>query len=264
MRKLIATAGMTACGIVSALIGPGTAHATTGTAADCTGTAQIVSLGFASSSVQPGQNATAQLVAQNCTASAQQASVMWYARFLGAGVQGPPPGCVVVDPIILPLSLPASGQASSSFGLQVFDGCTATTLEVSATLRAPDGSTIEQRSADLPITGNGGGTGSCTASFTVLSQWTGGFVATLTVTNTGSSTLNGWVVTFTLPGDEKIAYAWNATVTQSGTRVTAKDVGYNASLPPGGSVSFGIQGTGGSPVAPPTGITLNGLPCTLV
>ncbi len=263
MRKLIAAAGITVCGIAAALIGTGTAHATTSTAADCTGTAQIVSLGFASSSVQPGQSATAQLVARNCTSSAQQVSVMWYARFLDAGLQGPPPGCVVVDPIILPLNLPASSQGGSSFGLQVFEGCTATTLEVSATLRAPDGSTIEQRSADLPIT-QSGGTGSCTASFTVLSQWTGGFVATLTVTNTGSSTLNGWVVTFTLTGAENIVNAWNATVTQSGTRVTAKDVGYNASLPPGGSVSFGIQGTGGSPVAPPTEITLNGAPCTLV
>ena len=262
MRKLIAAAGVTVCAIVSALIGTGTAHAASSTAADCTGTAQIVSLGFASSSVQPGQTATAQLVAQNCTASAQQLSVMWYARFLGAGVQVPLPGCVVVDPIVLPLNLPASGRGSSSFGLQVFNGCTATTLEVTATLQTPDGS--EQRSADLPITGNGGGTVSCTASFTVLSEWNGGFVAMLTVTNTGSSTLNGWVVTFTLAGDEHIASAWNATVTQSGAQVTAKDVGYNASLPPGGSVSFGIQGTGDGPVLPPTGIALNGTPCTLV
>lgn len=261
MRRFIAAVGMIVCGIASALTGTGTANAAA--AADCTGTAQIVSLGFASATVAPGQNATAQLVVQNCTASAQQLSVMWYARFLDAGVQGPPPGCVVVDPIILPLSLPASGQGSSSFGLQVFNGCTATTLEVSATLRGPDGSTIAQRIADLPITQNGGGR-PCTASFTVSSQWPGGFVATLAVTNTGNSTLNGWVVTFAFTGGEKVVNAWNATVTQSGAQVTAKNAGYNGSLPPGGSVSFGIQGTGGSAVAPPSGIALNGAPCTSV
>jgi cellulase/cellobiase CelA1 len=265
VRRLIGTIGIIACGIAAALVGSGTANATISVAAaDCTGTAQIVSLGFTQSTAQPGQTVTAQLVAQNCTTSAQQLSVMWYARLLGDSSQGPPPGCVVFDPLILPLNLPASGQGSSNFGLQLFNGCTASTLEVSATLRAPDGSTIAQRTADLPITQNGGSSGSCTASFTVLSQWTGGFVAVLTVTNTGNSTINGWVVKFTFTDGERIANAWNATVTQSGAQVTAKNMTYNASLPPGGSVSFGIQGTGSSAVTPPTGISLNGSPCSLV
>jgi hypothetical protein len=39
-------------------------------------------------------------------------------------------------------------------------------------------------------------------------------------------------------------------VTQSGTAVTAKNLSYNGTIPPGGSTTFGFQGTytGSNPV----------------
>ena len=56
--------------------------------------------------------------------------------------------------------------------------------------------------------------------------------------------------------------AWNATVTQSGSQVTAKSVSYNGSLATNASTSFGFNGswTGSNPV--PTSFTLNGVSCT--
>jgi len=38
-----------------------------------------------------------------------------------------------------------------------------------------------------------------------------GFVANLTLANTGTSTISPWTLTYSFPGDQKISNAWNAT-----------------------------------------------------
>ncbi|WP_323374126.1 cellulose-binding domain-containing protein [Plantactinospora alkalitolerans] len=91
-------------------------------------------------------------------------------------------------------------------------------------------------------------------------QWTGGFTAAIRVT-AGDTAVNGWTVTWTYGGDQRITNSWNAQVSQSGTAVTARNVAWNGSLPAGGSTEFGVQGTYASSAAAPTGFTLNGVPC---
>jgi len=108
---------------------------------------------------------------------------------------------------------------------------------------------------------SGGGTGTCRVAYT-KSEWAGGFTGNLTVTNTGTSAINGWNLAFAFPGDQHITNAWSATVNQNGTAVTATNVGYNASIPPGGSTSFGFQGTWGANDSNPTAFRLNGTTCT--
>ena len=105
------------------------------------------------------------------------------------------------------------------------------------------------------------GPGTCRVSYT-KSEWQGGMVADVTVSNTGGSAVNGWRLTFTLPGDTRVTNAWNATVTQSGAAVVATDMSYNGTIPAGGSQSFGFQGTWTSNDANPTGFALNGSACT--
>jgi acetylxylan esterase len=102
----------------------------------------------------------------------------------------------------------------------------------------------------------------CHVSYATTSQWTGGFVANVTVSDTGTSPVSGWTLRFTFPGDQKITTGWNATVTQSGAGVTAANASYDASISPGGSVSFGFQGTWATSDAAPTAFTLNGTTCT--
>jgi len=77
----------------------------------------------------------------------------------------------------------------------------------------------------------------------VQTQWQDGYVIQpVTITNTGTSTINSWTTTFTLPAGHAITGSWNATVTISGQTVTARSVSFNATIPPGGSVgSFGFQ-----------------------
>ncbi|MFI5064471.1 MAG: cellulose binding domain-containing protein, partial [Streptosporangiales bacterium] len=102
----------------------------------------------------------------------------------------------------------------------------------------------------------------CHVSYATSSQWVGGFVASVTIGNTGTAPVSGWTLRFTFPGDQKITSAWGTAASQSGEAVTATNASYDGSISPGGSISFGFQGTWTSSDAPPVTFTLNGTTCT--
>jgi endo-1,4-beta-xylanase len=92
-------------------------------------------------------------------------------------------------------------------------------------------------------TQSGGGTGgACSITPTTQTQWQTGYVIDpARVTNTGTATINGWTVTFTLPAGHSITGSWNTVLTVSGQTVTAKNVGFNGTLAPGATGAFGFQ-----------------------
>ncbi|MBO0868567.1 MAG: cellulose binding domain-containing protein, partial [Micromonosporaceae bacterium] len=58
---------------------------------------------------------------------------------------------------------------------------------------------------------------------------------------------------------QQITQAWNASVSQSGTQVTATDLGWNATL---GSAEWGFIGSFASSNGVPNAFALNGVPCS--
>jgi endoglucanase len=98
-----------------------------------------------------------------------------------------------------------------------------------------------------------GGTGNngCTATWHTDNSWSGGFTASVTVT-AGSTAIKGWTVAWTLPSGVQETSGWNATITQSGTSVSAKNLSYNGALAAAGSTSFGLQGTASGTISTPT------------
>ena len=101
----------------------------------------------------------------------------------------------------------------------------------------------------------------CRVDYTTASQWGGGFTTNVQVTNLGDA-VTSWRLTFGFGRDERVVQGWNATVTQSGTQVTAANASYNGSLATGASTSFGFQATVTGTHAPPTVFALNGTTCT--
>ncbi|MFG2932329.1 glycosyl hydrolase family 18 protein [Streptomyces achromogenes] len=100
--------------------------------------------------------------------------------------------------------------------------------------------------------------GNATATFTKTSDWGTGFGGQWTVKNTGTSSVSSWTIEWDFPSGTKVASAWDATVTNSGDHWTAKNVGWNGTIAPGASVSFGFNGSGpGSP----SNCKLNGDSC---
>ncbi|QGQ18241.1 cellulose-binding protein [Cellulomonas sp. JZ18] len=109
----------------------------------------------------------------------------------------------------------------------------------------------------------------CSATFTTQS-WSGGFVTQVRVT-TASALTGGWVVDWmdVVPGTRP-THAWNATVTAtpqqgteySGAAYSARYLAWNASVPAGGALEFGFQGTATSTPREPMNVRLNGELCT--
>ncbi|MFV2013429.1 MULTISPECIES: lytic polysaccharide monooxygenase auxiliary activity family 9 protein [unclassified Micromonospora] len=99
-----------------------------------------------------------------------------------------------------------------------------------------------------PTTAPPPGSAGCTASYTVASSWSGGFQGDVRVT-AGASAISGWTVTLSYPSGQTVQQAWNATVSASGSTVTARNVSYNGSLAAGASTNFGFIGSnsGGTP-----------------
>jgi hypothetical protein len=101
----------------------------------------------------------------------------------------------------------------------------------------------------------------CRVAYAVSSEWPGGFGANVTITNLGDP-LGSWTLAWSYPAGQTVTQAWNATVSQSGAQVTARDAGYNGSVATNGTVSFGFNGSStGSNPAPAT-FTVNGTACT--
>jgi len=96
-------------------------------------------------------------------------------------------------------------------------------------------------------------------AFLKRDDWGSGFVADMTIKNTGTTAMNGWTLEFDLAAD--ITNIWNAEiVSRVGNHYVIRAASWNGNIPAGGSVSFGFQGTPGLGSMLPTNITLNGVP----
>ncbi|MDR7319887.1 MULTISPECIES: non-reducing end alpha-L-arabinofuranosidase family hydrolase [Catenuloplanes] len=100
----------------------------------------------------------------------------------------------------------------------------------------------------------------CAVNYAVTSEWQGGFGASVTITNLGDA-LTGWTLSWSYGAGQTVVQAWNTTLTQNGSAVTARNVSYNGSVPTNGTVSFGFNGstTGGNPA--PADFAVNGVAC---
>nr|WP_211326217.1 glycoside hydrolase family 9 protein [Thermosporothrix hazakensis] len=105
--------------------------------------------------------------------------------------------------------------------------------------------------------------GVCSVKYDIANQWSNGFTASVTISNPGSTAINGWTLVFTFPNNQRITNIWNATMTQSNGQVTVKDAGYNATIAPNGSVTFGFNGEWSGSNGKPTSFILNGQSCTV-
>ena len=81
--------------------------------------------------------------------------------------------------------------------------------------------------------------GACAATYAVSGSWGSGFQGAVTVT-AGSAAIRGWTVTWTWPSGQLFTNSWNATVTTSGSTITARNMSYNGTLAAGATASWGF------------------------
>jgi len=79
-------------------------------------------------------------------------------------------------------------------------------------------------------------------TYTVTNNWGSGFTGEIKVTNDTNQTVNGWSVSWQESG-VSVTNSWNATLSGSNP-YTATALGWNATLAPKASASFGFQANG--------------------
>jgi hypothetical protein len=136
-----------------------------------------------------------------------------------------------------------AGLATDSFSVNVAGAGTTTPTPTPTPSPAP---------TSTPTTT---GSGACSASYSTVTAWQGGFEGQVIVTNTSSSTLSGWKLGWTFPGDQEIDSLWNGDDTQSGAAVTVTNAAYDGSLAPGATATVGFTATNSGATAP--GITVS-------
>jgi cellulase/cellobiase CelA1 len=103
----------------------------------------------------------------------------------------------------------------------------------------------------------------CKVAYKTTSDWPGGFVAEVQLTNTASTAVNGWSLAVSLGGDQRVTSSWAATWVQSGSTVTLTNETWNATVQPGASITLGLVGTYTKSNAPAPTAALNGATCAL-
>jgi uncharacterized protein (DUF1800 family) len=96
-------------------------------------------------------------------------------------------------------------------------------------------------------------TPSCNVSYRVVDQWattptgspnpSGGFKAEITITNSGTATMNGWNVTWTFANGQNIYQNWEGSLVQMGVNESVTNLSYNGTIAPSASRTFGFLAT---------------------
>ena len=96
--------------------------------------------------------------------------------------------------------------------------------------------------------------------FSVVNEWSDGFTGNVKITNNSNEPINGWELEFNAPFE--IQNIWNGSVeSHEGDKYLIKDGGWNGSIPPGGSVEFGFNGSNSDDMKLALGsVELNGMP----
>ncbi|MBM0257285.1 cellulase family glycosylhydrolase [Micromonospora sp. 4G55] len=138
----------------------------------------------------------------------------------------------------------------TSWGQRIFNGANgikATAKEASVYSGSTPTPTTPTPTTPPPTTPPAGG---CTASYTIVNQWQGGFQGEVKVT-AGSAAITGWTTKWTFANGQTVSQSWNAALTSSGAAYTARNVEYNGRLGVGASTSFGfIASWNGTNTAP--------------
>lgn len=113
------------------------------------------------------------------------------------------------------------------------------TYTVQLTVSDGQDSASTSKNVTVAKTTTGGGV---TCEYLINNEWNSGFVASIKLTNNGSTAVNGWQVSWQYaPGTDR-SNGWNANVTGSNP-YTATNLPWNGVIQPGQSVEFGMQGT---------------------
>jgi N-acetylneuraminic acid mutarotase len=122
-----------------------------------------------------------------------------------------------------------------------------------------DGNYLASTSAVLAQSVTGA---ACHVTYAVTTQWNVGFGTAITIENTGTTSVHGWNLTWTWPGNQRITEAWDSTYSQTGVNARLTNESYNAAIAPGAALTgIGFNASYSGTNTAPTAFSLNGTLC---
>jgi hypothetical protein len=102
----------------------------------------------------------------------------------------------------------------------------------------------------------------CTVNYQKTWDNGSGFGANVQINNVGTTAINGWTLTWTWAGNQQVTHGWGGVWSQTGQNVTVRNETWNATIPAGGSVTPGFNGSYSGQNTNPSVFFLNGVQCT--
>jgi hypothetical protein len=106
----------------------------------------------------------------------------------------------------------------------------------------------------------------CAVTYNLSDGWGSGFVANVSITDTGPNPITGWTLAFSFPSDtESVSGSnWNANWTETGRNVIVTPLSWDANLAAnsGNTLFMGFVGNQNGAYPSPASFTLNGTVCT--
>jgi cellulose 1,4-beta-cellobiosidase len=96
---------------------------------------------------------------------------------------------------------------------------------------------------------------SCSAAYSVTTDWGTGFTAAITVTDNGTAAITGWTLTYSYSGNQTLTDGWSGNWSQSGEAITVTNESWNGSLAAGASTSIGANFSYTGTNTAPTSVT---------
>ncbi|MFC9088564.1 glycosyl hydrolase family 18 protein [Nocardiopsis dassonvillei] len=100
-----------------------------------------------------------------------------------------------------------------------------------------------------------------TVTYTESARWNTGYTGQITVHNASDAPVEDWAVEFSLPDGSRIHELWNATLAGTPGGYTITPPHWGASVPAGGSYSFGFNGLHSDGATDLVDCLVNGSPC---
>ncbi|PJI10446.1 MULTISPECIES: cellulose binding domain-containing protein [Clostridium] len=101
-------------------------------------------------------------------------------------------------------------------------------------------------------------------SCSVASNWGSGASINVTIKNNGTTPINGWNLSWTLPNGQTVTNMWNGSYKMGANNaITVSSLPYNAVIAPNSTQSFGFNISYNGTFSAPTAYKLNGVDCTI-
>ena len=157
----------------------------------------------------------------------------------------------------------ASNPTTATSILTLTASSTAAAGTSSITVTGTSGALTSTARFALTISSATGNGFACHIGYTLSSEWGGGFGASITINNTGTTGISNWTLTWAFANGQTVTQLWNGNATQSGANVSVTNESYNGSIPSGGSYSgMGFNGTWNNTTnSTPSSFAVNGVAC---